>query len=674
MHAIEYSRQWTEVSSRAREGRSALLVAPHFYGKSTLFDRSRMNGQLGESTTWVKVTSRLPALQGGVDYRQLWDSIRGHFEKTPRWEVDDREGFKRAFEYSVARHSRRLLFLMRGSGRGNEENHYEMMALFHKLMVTRPEVGEKVTVIATDDYSLFYWVRRPFLESALHSYQPEIHVPPLDVAEIGAYLQARGLVTSGTEADALASRLFAISGGHPGLVTEMVDGLGAASRPEEDAEWEKYTATFQRTSRILENISRILAEDPDGYCRTALDYRSPAFPEVNSPRVHVLRQIGILQRETAVSVKLCGGVVGTLVAELLGVTTAARHVGTVLSDTGPRMFVAGPLTADDDDIVVVHLSDLHVSQYYRHRFGTHRNSNEHSAGELLRDDLESMRLLGRIDALVITGDMVWSAELEEFLRAKEVVEEILMALELDRSRLLMIPGNHDIRWNPGELANTTGSGRASREAYDVFAALVKPVSVQRAVDALEVTSRSGRCSLRIIGLDSNRVEGPDAPGIGFVARESLLACKRYVLEKLREDREAGRVTNAWIAVHHHIFPACSLPLPEAERRKVSVMANASEVIDFANQMGIEVVLHGHEHQPSVTVARRWPIDEGNVFAPVVSVGAGSFGVSRDYLGPFARNQYFVVHRRTKDIVIRSRCQGAGGVKFVSHSDLQIPRD
>jgi hypothetical protein len=142
----------------------------------------------------------------------------------------------------------------------------------------------------------------------------------------------------------------------------------------------------------------------------------------------------------------------------------------------------------------------------------------------------------------------------------------------------------------------------------------------------------------------------------------------------KKDREAGRRTNTWIAVHHHIFPACSLSLLDAERRKVSVMANASEVIDFANQMGIEVVLHGHEHQPSVTVARRWPIDDGNVFAPVVSVGAGSFGVCRDHLGPFARNQYFVLHRRTKDIVIRSRCQGAGGVKFVAHSDLQIPRD
>jgi 3',5'-cyclic AMP phosphodiesterase CpdA len=321
----------------------------------------------------------------------------------------------------------------------------------------------------------------------------------------------------------------------------------------------------------------------------------------------------------------------------------------------------------------VHISDLHVGEHYKHRLtfpGGRLNPNEYSAAELLRDDLQSLGLVGRVDGLVCSGDIVWEGSADEFRRARDAIEEILIETEINKKQLLLIPGNHDVMWNPGKLASVPFQNRVSRENYDDFLRLLgKPPG--KGVDVLEMCSRSGKVKLRILGLDSNRVEGPDAPGIGFVSRDSLAQAKDYLGTTGDEAKEAHRLLT-WLAVHHHIFPAAPTSLFDAQGKKVSLMANAAEILDYANQWKVEMILHGHEHQPSVTVARRWPIDVGDVFAPITSVGAGSFGVSREHLGPFARNHYYVIYRRRDDIIIRSRCQGAGGVSFIAHSDLCIP--
>ena len=169
--------------------------------------------------------------------------------------------------------------------------------------------------------------------------------------------------------------------------------------------------------------------------------------------------------------------------------------------------------------------------------------------------------------------------------------------------------------------------RVSRENYDDFLKLLGRPPGEH-LDILEITNRAGNARLRILGLDSNRVEGPDSPGVGFVSRECLAAAKSYLQDNDLKKENPGQRIYSWIAVHHHLFAASSLPLADAQKKKVSVMANASEILDYANKWGVELVMHGHEHQPSVTVVRRWPVDGVAAFTPLVSVGAGSFGVVR----------------------------------------------
>ena len=668
-HLIEYTSAWRGIAELLDHRRSVIVIAPRHYGKWSALQRYAERLSAEQGRRGIIISSRLSSINGGeFSYTRLWESVRSQLGVGKRLKVTTYSSFLSAFQSVLDDTSTHVTIFVGGTGRGHEENHYRALAAFQSLLGTG-----RVALVGVDDYSCFFYQKQNFLLSDLHTLVQE-QIGPITCDEIECCIAelADGELT---DVHGVATTIHEQSGGHIGLAQELLRGLEREGWPR-GAACNRSVDNLLKSSVVLDLISRALEEDAEGYCRTALEYRSPSCPEQNSPRIHVLRQLGVLQRETPPLLRLCRGAVTKLVAGLRaegGVATPGR-VGTVVSEAGPRIFEEGPVELTDDDLVVLHISDLHVSEKYRHRLtwrGGQMNPNEQSASELLHDDLESLGLLDRVDAMIITGDFVWLGSPNEFRRAQTVVQEMAAEVKLELSRVLLIPGNHDVEWNPGILGTGSYGKAVSRESYDDFIALVTKRSAAE-VDVLEVASRSGSVMLQVLGLDSNRVEGPEAAGIGFVARDALTSAKARIAN-FRSACPPGTRSFAWIAVHHHIFPASSTSLSGAQSGTVTTMANAAEILEYANQFGVEVILHGHEHQPSITVARRWPVDIGDVFKPVASIGAGSFGVAREYLGPFSRNHYYVIVRRPDGILIRSRQQGTGGVKFVAHSDIWLPR-
>src|SRR5262249_26296623 len=144
---------------------------------------------------------------------------------------------------------------------------------------------------------------------------------------------------------------------------------------------------------------------------------------------------------------------------------------------------------------------------------------------------------------------------------------------------------------------------ASRQNYDTFVELLTKRKPNGECELLKITSRSGHRKLRVVGLDSNRVESEKLAGLGYVAPEAF--------EQAAALLEADPVEKfdqvyTWMAVHHHVFPATSIPLEDALDRRVSLICNALDIQHYAAKWQVELILHGHEHQPSVTLASRWP--------------------------------------------------------------------
>jgi len=175
--------------------------------------------------------------------------------------------------------------------------------------------------------------------------------------------------------------------------------------------------------------------------------------------------------------------------------------------------------------------------------------------------------------------------------------------------------------------------------------------------------------LRIVSLDSNEVEGPEAGGVGFIGEDCLREAKAILLRS--KIPEAVTRMNTWFVMHHHISAVTSTPIVDAKKRGVSVLANAPALLAVVRDLGVEVILHGHEHQPAVTELRWWLGERASEFGSVAAIGAGSLTAKRERLGPVSKNQYMILVRRPNELVIRSRVMGDEGLAFRSHEDLML---
>jgi hypothetical protein len=665
-----------EVEKLLRVGDSVIIQAPRFYGKSILARQLASDFTTRKEKRCIELSSRSLLPSRELDFEALWTSVKRQTGISANIAVSDKISFESAVYKAVVKSRVPLLFTVCGARSGNESNHAKMVSIFDILLSqVSVNMPGRLCVILEDDGSLGREHDGHILPSA-SAFFHEVRLLPLRTEDIASFIGYTCSVDDDAVADRLADWIGARTGGHPGLIAELLEALPNKDQSQDGHDDTQRLELALSTSPILEALSRALEEDPDGFSQTALEYREPRYPEAHSPRIQVLRQLGILQQASpSTRVCLCRGAITSLIEDLARArSVAVRRVGPLITDAGPRIFVGEQIIPSDDDLVVLHLSDLHVGSEYRHLLrsrGAGANIEQRSLGDLLEEDLKDLKLSNRIDAIVLSGDVVGNAtKFDQFLRAREVIQEVLLKTGVSIERLLVIPGNHDVDWMPNELSNLEPGRQISWDNYKSFLELLGKLDGQD-VTFLGLTSRSGKVRLRIVGLDSNYIEGPGTSGIGYVSPDSF----RLAEERIAADERSGDygIVRTWLAVHHHLLPVTATSLEAARARKVSVMGNASLVQTYASRWNVELVLHGHEHQPAVTVARRWPADAGPGFSPLTVLAAGSVGAKVEFLGPFARNQYFVAYRRAQDIIVRSRCMGDTGIRFVTHNDICLPQ-
>ncbi len=91
-------------------------------------------------------------------------------------------------------------------------------------------------------------------------------------------------------------------------------------------------------------------------------------------------------------------------------------------------------------LTLVHLSDLHFIVG-----DTGRAEREaHARGRIL-EDLKTLAFAGIVvDAVLVTGDIAFSGEEEQYKLADEWLNDLADALGMKRSRVIVCPGNHDV--------------------------------------------------------------------------------------------------------------------------------------------------------------------------------------------------------------------------------------
>ena len=220
--------------------------------------------------------------------------------------------------------------------------------------------------------------------------------------------------------------------------------------------------------------------------------------------------------------------------------------------------------SDDADIVIAHLSDLHIGS-------DSCNEVEPVVREFVKNDV-------RPDLVLVTGDIADTTDDKHYERAREFLDNLSVA------HYFICPGNHD-RYPKGNRIWRWFRGKSS--AIDQkFAMRVLAPDVARTVDL-----GRGKFTVGLLGFDS--CEKVDFFARGFVPHEQMQQLGT-TLERDGKDWDLSVVL-----VHHHPQPVRALETARkgklSDLGAVTSLVNAGNLLEKLAKSNVDLVLHGHEH-------------------------------------------------------------------------------
>lgn len=306
--------------------------------------------------------------------------------------------------------------------------------------------------------------------------------------------------------------------------------------------------------------------------------------------------------------------------------------------------------------LIVHISDPHFGTAVRggkeidmHRFFDGENSRklcEELIEELKRPDL------GRFTAdqilIVVSGDLTYRASADEFKLVETFLESLCDGLQIDRTQVILVPGNHDVDWA------LSGIDRSRR--FDNFLAFVRSFYkdafsqryplikwnfdvVAKRPQANEIVSVARIGETTFVGLNSCIFED-DKNHFGFIGQRQLDA-----VAKLLEGADNSGIKVA--VMHHHLHPFPELlqdrSLGDEVWNDTSTIRDAGYVEQRLERLGFDLVLHGHKHKPQLreTLVRH-AFEENEGDCKLIVSGAGSVGVNAVELEHNQANHYALI--------------------------------
>jgi calcineurin-like phosphoesterase family protein len=328
---------------------------------------------------------------------------------------------------------------------------------------------------------------------------------------------------------------------------------------------------------------------------------------------------------------------------------------------------------------VLHLSDLHFGAH--HAFHLTTDPPNRNLAIRVIDDLKSRYGDKPPAAVILSGDFTWLGASNEFDQAATLVDELQSVYKLHPARFVICPGNHDIQWAElaagDEYAPKAPVARAKPQAeanYREFAA--KSLQLTFPAESLAMGRRyllSNFMPLDIVAVNSSQLENRHFAGYGFVGREQLIAAADAM--GWTASPETGPKLRV-LVLHHHVVPV----VPQEEmfnpEERYSLTLDAAQLLYTALEYGVDLIVHGHQHQPLAASYGR--VDRPGVIAPTRRLAiqaAGSAGVKADDIPHnFGRNSYCVyeIGERTVRVVIRATSEDVSG--FTDYWDYALDRD
>lgn len=299
---------------------------------------------------------------------------------------------------------------------------------------------------------------------------------------------------------------------------------------------------------------------------------------------------------------------------------------------------------------LLHLSDLHL------------DSKEHAtlAYSQLAADLRQ-QATEKLDALVVSGDLVNRAEPREYEAAALFLEKIMAGFGLSARQVALVPGNHDVNWSMSKSAY----GFKRRE--DVRGPLTPGSFIEHGSDVIELRDEDAyQLRFQPFAHLYKQIKGEDYP---------LEYARQGTLDAPDSDVLILGLNSAWDIDHHYRDRASiradalaialdKLGPPTPTQLRIAVFHHPlvsdedSRIKDpsFLQRLsvaGFRLLLHGHVHKEGTAQYRYDQTVDGR---KLDIVAAGTFGAATREWVPGYPLEYNLLLVGEKEITVETRCR------------------
>lgn len=322
-------------------------------------------------------------------------------------------------------------------------------------------------------------------------------------------------------------------------------------------------------------------------------------------------------------------------------------------------------SVDAQSNTILHITDPHFA------IGKHRSQHvwrlesepargKASLAEAIKDALNQ----SKVGLVIVTGDLTFTGEAGEFDEARKSLRLLLGLLDLDLDRLVVVPGNHDIRWTTEESYEENAS---VREAPDDARRNYEKFYFDLYRHESNLTLSVGRrfqlpcgVALEVCALNSSSLE----QGANFLAGMGRIeeSAFRKVANELGWSQPS--MSLRLLALHHHLVLTENIEPASGYSHGFGIAVDAPQILRTAARYGVQLALHGHKHRAFIWRSGVYELPEhtqtewrlGNVSI----VGGGSAGSNDTEAGKNFFNLLEVNNNGVEVKMYRAEAGGAFG--------------
>lgn len=247
-----------------------------------------------------------------------------------------------------------------------------------------------------------------------------------------------------------------------------------------------------------------------------------------------------------------------------------------------------------DSNSILLLSDLHFSDQQGNFYFQECSTTQNYSKKKLSQAIDELTKQQQFASIFCAGDLAHHSAAEGFQRAEEFLFSVMNNHKVDKENIIIVPGNHDIKFADEEGSEIVYAEDYSKKEYMNLYKRIYGIMPNRFLAIGRKFLLGNRLPIEVVGLNSNCLQQAKGhfTGMGFVGNEQLA-----LVEKEMGWRNNPKSSYAYriLVLHHHLYPVELIEEP-LKNHMYSICLDAGLISSFAVRNKIDLIIHGHKHK------------------------------------------------------------------------------